>query len=193
MTIAAIAGLGNPGDEYAATRHNVGYWLVEYLAAQHQGAFRAEKKLSGDVCQLSLRGQPVRLLRPTTWMNHSGQAVRRLLDFYKLVPEQVLVVHDELDLPPGCVRLKRGGGHGGHNGLRDIIAHCGADFVRLRVGIGHPGHKSQVTGYVLHAPDMAETQLIRATLPAADQAIQLLVADGLERAMHYLHSPAAGE
>lgn len=188
MSIAAIAGLGNPGTQYAATRHNVGYWLVEELAAAHRAAFHSEKKVSGDVCQLNIAGHSVRLLRPATWMNESGQAVRRLLDFYKLTPDQLLVVHDELDLPPGCARLKRGGGHGGHNGLRDIMAHCGADFLRLRIGIGHPGHKSQVTGYVLHAPAPDELDLIRKVLPDASRAVEMLAAEGLERAMHFLHT-----
>jgi PTH1 family peptidyl-tRNA hydrolase len=111
-----------------------------------------------------------------------------MLDFYKLTPEQLLVVHDELDLPPGTVRFKLGGGHGGHNGLRDIISHCGKDFLRLRIGIGHPGHKSQVTGYVLRSPGSKERQLIEAALPDATQAVECLLQDGLERAMHVLHT-----
>jgi len=140
------------------------------------------------VAQASLGMRNVRLLRPATYMNESGQSVRRMLDFYKLQPEQLLVLHDELDIPPGTMRLKQGGGHGGHNGLRDIMAHCGKDFMRLRIGIGHPGHKSQVTGFVLKPPGKAERELIVDALPAAERAIEILLQDGAEKAMHFLHS-----
>jgi len=183
-----IVGLGNPGDKYAATRHNVGVWLLNGVARAAGGALKAEKKAMGDVCQVSLMHSNLRLFRPATFMNESGQAVRRMLDFYKLAPEKMLVLHDELDLPPGAMRLKQGGGHGGHNGLRDIIAHCGKDFMRLRIGIGHPGHKSQVSNFVLKPPGKAERQLIENALPDAERAIETLVSEGLERAMHYLHS-----
>ena len=142
----------------------------------------------GDVAQASIAYSNIRLMKPATYMNESGQAVRRLLDFYKLQPEQMLVVHDELDLPPGTVRLKQGGGHGGHNGLRNIISHCGKEFLRLRIGIGHPGHKSQVSGYVLRNPGSKEKQLIENSLPDAEQAVERLLADGLEKAMHWLHT-----
>ncbi len=188
MTIAVIVGLGNPGEKYAATRHNVGVWLLELLARGTGGVLKPEKKAMGDACQVSLGNSNVRLYSPATYMNESGGAVRRMLDFYKLQPQQMLVLHDELDLPPGAVRLKSGGGHGGHNGLRDIITHCGADFMRLRIGIGHPGDKSQVSGFVLKPPGKAEQQLIADALPAAGRAIEILVADGAEKAMHWLHS-----
>jgi PTH1 family peptidyl-tRNA hydrolase len=188
MSISLIVGLGNPGEKYAPTRHNVGYWLIERLADAAGVKLKAEKKVMGDVAQASLAHSNIRLLRPSTYMNESGMAVRKMLDFYKLTPEQMLIVHDELDLPPGTVRLKQGGGHGGHNGLRDIISHCGKDFLRMRIGIGHPGEKSQVTGYVLRSPGSKERQLIEDGLPDAERAVEMLLQDGLERAMHRLHT-----
>ncbi len=136
---AAIVGLGNPGSEYAKTRHNAGYWLLDRFTSECGETMRSEAKFLGDVGQISLAGHSVRLLKPTSFMNESGQSVRRFIDFYKLDPERILVIHDDLDLPPGTARLKRGGGHGGHNGLRDVLARCGRDFLRLRIGIGHPG------------------------------------------------------
>jgi len=188
MNVAVIVGLGNPGDQYAATRHNVGVWLLDRIAANSGVNLKSEKKVLGDVAQLSLAGSSVRLLRPGTYMNESGQSVRRMLDFYKLDPEQLLVMHDELDLPPGVVKFKRGGGHGGHNGLRDIISHCGKDFMRLRIGIGHPGHKSQVTGFVLKPPGAAERVLIEDAMPDAEKGVEILLSDGPEKAMHFLHT-----
>jgi PTH1 family peptidyl-tRNA hydrolase len=188
MSVAVIIGLGNPGDKYAATRHNVGVWLLERISSATEGKLKAEKKAMGDIAQVAIANDNLRLYRPSTYMNESGQAVRRMLDFYKLEPERILVMHDELDLPPGTVRLKQGGGHGGHNGLRDIIRHCGKDFMRMRIGIGHPGEKSQVSGFVLKAPSRQEQQLIEDALPAAQQAIETLIKDGAERAMHFLHS-----
>ena len=188
MSVAAIVGLGNPGEKYAETRHNVGVWLLERLAGRAGAVLKPEKKVLGDVAQTSLAYCNIRLMKPATYMNESGQAVRRLLDFYKLEPEQLLVLHDELDLPPGTIRLKQGGGHGGHNGLRDIIAHCGRDFLRCRIGIGHPGHKSQVSGFVLRNPGAAERRLIEDALPDAERAIEKLLSEGLEKAMHWLHT-----
>lgn len=191
MSVSVIVGLGNPGDKYAATRHNVGVWLLEQIARANGGNLKAEKKVMGEVCQISMAYNNIRLFRPATYMNESGQAVRRMLDFYKLDPERMLVMHDELDIPPGDVRLKMGGGHGGHNGLRDIISHCGKDFMRLRIGIGHPGHKSQVSGFVLKPPGKAEQQLIENALPDAERAIEKLLGEGLEKAMHFLHSASS--
>jgi len=188
MAISAIIGLGNPGEKYRDTRHNVGFWLADRLADVASGDFKAEKKVLGDVAQCALAHSNIRLLKPDTYMNESGQSVRRMLDFYKLEPENILVMHDELDLPPGTVRLKQGGGHGGHNGLRDIISHCGKEFMRLRIGIGHPGDRSKVTGFVLHAPGKAELHLIEDSLPDAVRAVEVLLKDGQEKAMHFLHS-----
>jgi PTH1 family peptidyl-tRNA hydrolase len=191
MSVAVIVGLGNPGEKYVATRHNVGAWLLERIAHANGGVLKAEKKVMGEACQVSMAHSNIRLYRPSTYMNESGQAVRRMLDFYKLEPERMLVMHDELDILPGDVRLKMGGGHGGHNGLRDIVAHCGRDFMRMRIGIGHPGHKSQVSGFVLKPPGKAEKQLIENALPDAEQAIDKLLDEGMEKAMHFLHSPSS--
>lgn len=186
--ILIIIGLGNPGPQHAGDRHNVGFWLVDQLAAQHNARFSAQRKLLAQECSVHLGQHTLRLFKPDTFMNRSGQSARAILDFYKMPVESLLVVHDELDLPPGTVRLKRGGGHGGHNGLRDTIAHCGPDFMRLRIGIGHPGHKSQVVDYVLHAPGKAERLEILDGLDAAVSAIEVLADTGLEKAMHQLHT-----
>lgn len=181
-----IVGLGNPGGEHERDRHNVGYWLADELAGG--SSFSGDQKLLGEVCQISLQQQNVRLLKPTTFMNRSGQSLRQTIDYFKLPIESVLVIHDELDLPPGTARLKRGGGHGGHNGLRDVIRHCGREFLRLRIGIGHPGRKEQVAGYVLRPPGKDELPLIREALDQGRRAIDKLFADGLEAAMHDLHT-----
>ncbi|MGI9308637.1 MAG: aminoacyl-tRNA hydrolase [Gammaproteobacteria bacterium] len=188
---AAIIGLGNPGEKYASTRHNVGFWLVDQLARNSSAGFKSESKFLGAACQLSMAGNTLRILKPTTYMNESGSSVRRFMDFFKLEVGQLLVVHDELDLPPGTVRLKRGGGHGGHNGLRDLIQHCGKDFLRLRIGIGHPGDKNQVTNYVLKKPAGDEQRQIEDSIIDGLRAIDVLFADGLEKAMHQLHTQAS--
>ncbi len=189
--IQVIAGLGNPGIRYDQTRHNAGSWFVDELARQHGGAFRAERRFQGEVARIRIGPGEVWLLKPTTFMNHSGQAIGALVNFYKVPVEDVLVVHDDIDLPPGTVRLKRGGGHGGHNGLRDIIAHLGRDFWRLRIGVGHPGHRDEVIDYVLSRPPPEEARLIHAALESALPVIPVLVSGETERAMHLLHSPRA--
>lgn len=185
---AAIVGLGNPGSEYAKTRHNAGYWLLDRFASECGETMRSEAKFLGDVGQISLAGHSVRLLKPTSFMNESGQSVRRFIDFYKLDPERILVIHDDLDLPPGTARLKRGGGHGGHNGLRDVIARCGRDFLRLRIGIGHPGDKRQVANYVLKQAPAGEHELIMGSLLEGGKGLDVLMQDGLGRAQNYLHA-----
>jgi len=190
-----IAGLGNPGPKHAGDRHNVGFWFVDQLAVHIGGRFTAQSKLQAEECRGTVKGRNVRLIKPGTFMNRSGQSVRRVLDYYNVPVGQLLVVHDELDLPPGVARLKRGGGHGGHNGLRDIVATCGPEFLRLRLGIGHPGHKDLVTDYVLHPPGKGERGLILDAMGAAISAVEVLVqADGgqvaLDRAMQQLHSTA---
>ena len=184
----AIVGLGNPGPKHAGDRHNVGFWFTDQLAAHIGGRFSAEGKLQADECRGVLQGRPVRLIKPDTFMNRSGQSVRRVLDYYGLTVDQLLVVHDELDLVPGVARLKKGGGHGGHNGLRDILAASGPDILRLRIGIGHPGHKDLVTDYVLHAPGKDERTQILDAMEAGISAVESLSRSGLERAMHELHS-----
>lgn len=183
-----IVGLGNPGGEHERDRHNVGYWLAEDIAAASGVHFKTEQKLLGETCMISLQQQSVRLLKPTTFMNRSGQSVRQTMDYYRVPVEQLLIIHDDLDLPVGTARLKTGGGHGGHNGLRDVIAHCGSEFVRLRVGIGHPGRKEQVVGYVLRPPGKHELADIRRALDEARRAVDILYAQGLERATTFLHT-----
>jgi PTH1 family peptidyl-tRNA hydrolase len=183
-----IVGLGNPGSEHERDRHNVGYWLVDEVASGASARFAGDQKLLGETCQLQLKSQPVRLIKPTTFMNRSGQSVRRMLDYYKITPDRLLVAHDDLDLPAGVARLKLGGGHGGHNGLRDIISHCGRDFMRLRIGIGHPGSKEQVVGYVLRSPGKDELPQIEQALESSRRGLDVLYSDGLEAAMKFLHT-----
>ncbi len=187
--IQCIVGLGNPGSKYEATRHNAGYWFVEELARRHSARFRAEAKFFGETCRISVAGEQCWLLKPTTFMNRSGQSVSALARFYRIQPEQILVAHDELDLPTGTVRLKKGGGHGGHNGLRDTIKALGTpEFYRLRIGIDHPGHRDQVVDYVLSPPRREEAaQILDAIDRAADQ-LPLLLQGEYERVMNTLHS-----
>lgn len=190
-----IVGLGNPGPKHAGDRHNVGFWFVDQLASHIGGRFAVESRFQGEECRGILGGHSVRLIKPATFMNRSGQCVRKVLDYYGLSTDQLLVVHDELDLPPATARLKKGGGHGGHNGLRDIVATCGPDFLRLRLGIGHPGHKDLVTDYVLHAPGKAERAQILDAMEMAIGAVEVLALSvvnggGLEKAMQQLHSVA---
>ncbi|SFQ55578.1 peptidyl-tRNA hydrolase, PTH1 family [Halopseudomonas formosensis] len=188
--IKLIVGLGNPGPEYDMTRHNAGALFVERLAAAHGVSLRQEKQFFGLTGRLTLNGQDVRLLIPTTYMNRSGQAIAALAGFYRIAPEEILVAHDELDLPPGVVRCKKGGGHGGHNGLRDTIAQLGNNngFHRLRLGIGHPGHSSQVTGYVLGRAPRDEQQALDACIDEALREVPGMLAGDWTRVMQRLHS-----
>lgn len=186
--VQLIAGLGNPGAKYEQTRHNVGFWFLDELARQHGATFKKESKFHGDVCKLNLAGNSVWLIKPTTYMNLSGQAVAALANFYKIPVASVLVVHDELDIPAGVLRLKKGGGHGGHNGLRDISARMGKEFLRLRIGIDHPGAARDVSNYVLGNPTSADREKI---IDAIDDALRELprIIDGdLQMAMNHLHS-----
>jgi len=186
--LAIIAGLGNPGPEHRFTRHNAGFWFVDALAHALGAQFRSHARYHGEVCRVPLDDREVVLLKPQTYMNRSGRSVRALLDYLKVPPGELLVVHDELDLPPGTARFKLGGGHGGHNGLRDTITHCGPDFWRLRLGIGHPGDKSQVIDYVLQRATPVDEQALLQAIDAALQALPVFVRDGSEKAMHALHS-----
>ncbi len=187
--IKLIVGLGNPGREYEATRHNAGFWWVDELARVHGASFKADTKFHGLVARAKLNGHEVHLLKPQTFMNVSGRAVGAVAQFYKIVPAQILVVHDELDLPPGSAKLKLGGGHGGHNGLKDIIAHLGTrDFWRLRVGIGHPGERDEVVKYVLNAPRREEQALIEEAMQHAQEVAPLVIEGKMEAAMLKLHS-----
>lgn len=187
--IRLIVGLGNPGREYETTRHNAGFWLLDELARSHPFHFKAETKFHGQVARGNLQGCEVHLLKPQTFMNRSGQAVGALAQFYKITPDQILVVHDELDLPPGSAKLKLGGGHGGHNGLKDIIAHLGTrDFWRLRIGIGHPGERNEVVNFVLNAPRREEFELIEAATWRALTVLPQIVEGKQEAAMLKLHT-----
>jgi PTH1 family peptidyl-tRNA hydrolase len=188
LPLRIIVGLGNPGPEHQVTRHNAGFWFVDLLARRHGAEFRDYRKYSGEAARVSIGGQELVLLKPTTYMNRSGLAVRQLCDFFKVPPDEVLVAHDELDLPVGSVRLKSGGGHGGHNGLRDTIAHIGETFWRLRLGIGHPGNKAEVIDYVLTRAPRAEEDLIFEAVNMAADCMPVLIEQGAERAMTKLHS-----
>jgi PTH1 family peptidyl-tRNA hydrolase len=183
-----IVGLGNPGPEHLLTRHNAGFWFVDALARAQGAQFRAHSRYQGEVCRVTLDGCDVHLLKPQTYMNRSGLSVRSLLDYQKSPPGEMLVVHDDLDLPPGTARFKLGGGHGGHNGLRDTIAHCGPDFWRLRLGIGHPGDRSQVIDYVLQRAAPVDEDAIVQGIDAALQALPVFIRDGAEHAMKLLHT-----
>ena len=187
--IRLIVGLGNPGREYETTRHNTGYWWVDELARLQNLRFKNEAKFHGLTARGQLHGHEMLLLKPQTFMNVSGRAVGALAQFYKIAPAEMLVVHDELDLPPGVARLKMGGGHGGHNGLKDIIAHLGSkDFWRLRLGIGHPGERTDVAGYVLNDPRREERELIDEAMQRALDVAHLIIEGKTEAAMLKLHS-----
>jgi PTH1 family peptidyl-tRNA hydrolase len=190
LALRVIVGLGNPGPEHLVTRHNAGFWFVDLLARRHGGEFRDYRKYSGETARITLSEREIILLKPTTYMNRSGLSVRQVSDFYKIAPEEILVAHDELDLPVGSVRLKQGGGHGGHNGLRDTITHIGETFWRLRLGIGHPGNKADVIDYVLTRAPRPEEDTILETVSTAADVMPLLLEQGAERAMTRLHSRA---
>ena len=183
-----VVGLGNPGPEHRLTRHNAGFWFVDALARSFSVPFRPHARYQGEIAKVTLEGSELILLKPQTYMNRSGLSVRALMDYVKAPVGEVMVVHDELDLPAGVARLKFGGGHGGHNGLRDTITHCGPDFWRMRIGIGHPGDKSQVIDYVLQRASAADEQAIMASVEAAVSALGVLLRDGSERAMKQLHT-----
>ncbi len=191
MTVATwgLIGLGNPGPKYTQSRHNVGFWWVDACAREWGVHFKPEAKFLGDFARANWQGQSLLLLKPTTFMNRSGQAVVALLNYYRIPLEHILVVHDDLDLPPGVARLKRTGGHGGHNGLRDIISHLGRrDFLRLRLGIGHPGSGQDVVSYVLNRSSVMEQEAIEAAINAGLEVLPQVLAGELEKAMHRLHS-----
>lgn len=183
-----VAGLGNPGAGYADTRHNAGFWFADRVAAAFGAAFKAQSRFGGDVAEAQVGSQRLLVLKPQSFMNKSGGPTQALAAYYKIEPAEILVAHDELDLPPGTVRLKRGGGHGGHNGLRDLHRCLGPDYARLRLGIGHPGTKDQVLDYVLGRPSRADDQAIRNAVDDSLRALELLLADGWDAAMKQLHT-----
>ena len=191
--LSIIAGLGNPEDKYERTLHNAGFWFVDAVARKYGGQFRYEKKFDADICKVGIAGADVWLVKPQSYMNHSGQPVRAVLDYYRLNPRHMLVAHDEIDLPPGTVRLKQGGGHGGHNGIRDVMAHCGKDFMRLRIGVGHPGEKDKVTGYVLKRASADIEAAVEGNVDDALAVTPMIIEDGLNAAMKQLHTKTDGD
>jgi PTH1 family peptidyl-tRNA hydrolase len=183
-----IVGLGNPGTEYARTRHNAGFQFVDELARRHDAIFRSEPRHRAELARARIGDAELWLLKPMAYMNHSGDPVRSVASFYKVPLQSILVAYDELDFPAGVVRLKLGGGAAGHNGMRDVIAHMGDAFWRLRIGIGHPGDRAQVLDYVLGRPPAADAQLIHEALLAAAEVVPVLLAEGAQIAMNRLHS-----
>jgi PTH1 family peptidyl-tRNA hydrolase len=189
VSLRLIVGLGNPGPKYAKTRHNVGVWLLQELAAKYNLSFSLQSKFSGQIAHLTLGEHSFWLLIPSTFMNESGRSVQALANFYKIPPEEILVAHDELDFPAGEVRLKLNGGHGGHNGLRDIIQCMGSNqFYRLRIGIDHPGHRDQVTPYVLGEPSSSDRNKIMQAIQDSLAVIPDLLVGDTESAFRYLHN-----
>ncbi|CWW90011.1 TPA: aminoacyl-tRNA hydrolase [Haemophilus influenzae] len=188
--IKLIVGLCNPGEKYADTRHNAGEWLIERLARRFNVSLNPESKFFGKTARTLVNGKEVRLLVPTTFMNLSGKAVGALASFYRIKPEEILVIHDELDLPAGTAKLKQGGGHGGHNGLKDIVAQLGNNnnFYRLRIGIGHPGHRDLVAGYVLNKPSPADRNALEKVLDEATDCVEIIFKDGMVKATNRLNS-----
>ena len=184
-----IAGLGNPGADYSATRHNAGFWFVDRLAEEHKARFAADKKFFGELARLRSPGADCLLFKPTTYMNSSGRALRAVTDYYRIETPRILVVHDEIDLDAGVIRLKRGGGHGGHKGLRDISEKLGdSDYLRLRIGVSHPGDKTRVLAHVLGRPDGGDTELIGSAIDKGLEALPLLFAGETDKAMTRLHT-----
>ncbi len=192
--IKLIVGLANPGEKYDRTRHNAGAWYVNELARTCGVSLVPDSKYYGLSARVTLQGKDVRLLIPTTFMNLSGKSVGALANFFRIKPEEILVAHDELDMPPGVAKFKLGGGHGGHNGLKDIIAKLANDkgFYRLRIGIGHPGDKNLVSGFVLGKAPASEQNLIDEVIDEAVRATEILFKEDMSKAMHRLHSFKAG-
>ena len=189
MAIKLIVGLGNPGKDYQPHRHNVGFWFVDSLAHLYSGSFKKETKFFGEVAQINIAGAALRLLKPNTYMNCSGQSIQSIAKFYQIKPDEILVAHDELDLNPGTARIKFSGGHGGHNGLRDTIkALSSNDFYRLRIGIGHPGDKSKVSDFVLHVPTKSEIEPIQTALVDSLNVVDQVIKGETEKAMKTLHT-----
>ncbi len=187
--IQLVAGLGNPGAKYEQTRHNAGFWFVDEIARHCHTQFKSESKYKSEVAHCNLAGYEFHLQKPMDFMNRSGMPVATLAGFYRIPRNAVLIVHDDLDLPVGTVKLKKGGGHGGHNGLRDLIPHLGGnEFLRLRIGIGHPGDRDDVVGYVLKAPSRGDRLSIDQAINEAVNVLPDIIAGNIEAAMQELHT-----
>ena len=186
--LSLIAGLGNPEDRYERTLHNAGFRFADAVALKYRGEFRHEKRFDAECCRVHIADVEVWVVKPQSYMNLSGAPLRAVLDYYRLEPGRMLVAHDEIDLPPGTVRLKLGGGHGGHNGIRDVIRHCGPDFMRLRLGVGHPGDKGEVTGHVLGRGSADVDSALDRNIDEALGILPTLQSDGLQAAMKALHT-----
>ena len=183
-----IAGLGNPGAEYKRTRHNAGFWFVDELARSSGASWRRDSKLKCELARARVADVDVWLMKPQTFMNRSGAAVLAMSTFYRIPPAELLVVHDDIDLPPGAVRLKQGGGHGGHNGVRDVIANLGPDFWRMRLGVGHPGEKDQVLDAVLSRASSDEQKLIDEAMARGLAVMPQFMAGATQKAIQQLHT-----
>jgi PTH1 family peptidyl-tRNA hydrolase len=188
LPLKLIVGLGNPGAEHARQRHNAGFWFVDELAARHGGAFRYDTRHQADLTRIRIGADEVWLLKPLTYMNNSGGPTQSVAAFYKIPPGSILVAHDELDFPAGKIRLREGGGAGGHNGMRDVIAQLGDAFWRLRIGIGHPGHRDAVLQYVLGRPSPEDTKLIHETIAVGADAVPMMITEGPQKTMNRLHT-----
>ncbi len=187
--IKLIAGLGNPGKDYQVHRHNAGFWFIESLANNLDSKFSSQSKFFGETAICLIGTNKVHLLKPKTFMNNSGQSVKALSSYYNIEPEEILVIHDDLDLTPGSVKIKMGGGHGGHNGLKDTIKALNtSDFYRLRLGIGHPGSKNEVVDFVLTPPGKTDSMLIEQAIKEAMDVIEPIVIGDVEQAMKKLHT-----
>jgi peptidyl-tRNA hydrolase, PTH1 family len=191
LPLTLIVGLGNPGPAYARTRHNAGFELLDELARRAGVSLRHEARHQGELARARIAGAELWLLKPMTFMNLSGESVRSVAAFYRIAPSSILVAHDELDFAPGVVRLKEGGGAGGHNGLRDLIEHLGDGFWRMRIGIGHPGDRDAVLDYVLRRPPAAEAELIHEAVLAGADAVAVMLTEGAQIAMNRLHARGA--
>ena len=186
--LSVIAGLGNPGKRYERTLHNAGFWCIDDIAKKYNAVFSYSKKFDAEICQITISKRDIWLIKPQSFMNMSGGPIRAALDYYRISPERMLVIHDEIDLPPGVTKLKMGGGHGGHNGLRNIFNHCDRNFMRIRIGVGHPGDKRDVTDYVLRDVTQNLEVAINENIKDVQDIITIILEQGIECAMKKLHT-----
>lgn len=186
-SIHLLVGLGNPGQKYSATRHNAGFWFLDLLARQFHATFRSETKFKGQVASFDYESERIWLLKPSTFMNLSGESIGPFTKFYQISPSNMLVVHDEIDLLPGTARFKKGGGHGGHNGLRNIFSYFPREFWRLRIGVGHPGNREEVISYVTQKPSAGDQILINDAIEKALETIPKVLVGDMEAAMRLMH------